>query len=104
MKMITAIVNKKDSGEVCRSLTDAGFFYTKISSSGGFLRAGNVTLFIGTDDDKLDEILEVIKAHCSKRIEHIPQSILHGAHTQMTEVLVGGATVFVSDVIKFEKY
>ena len=104
MKMITAIVNKKDSGEVCRSLTDAGFFYTKISSSGGFLRAGNVTLFIGTEDDKLEEILGVIKAHCSKRIEHIPQSILHGGHTQMTEVLVGGATVFVSDVVKFEKY
>lgn len=104
MKMITAIVNKKDSGEVCASLTDSGFFYTKIASSGGFLRAGNVTLFIGTDDEKLDEVLDVIKKHCSKRIEHIPQSVIHGAHPQVTEVLVGGATVFVSDVLKFEKF
>lgn len=104
MKMITAIVNKKDSGEVCKFLTDSGFFYTKVSSSGGFLRAGNVTLFIGTEDDKMEEALEVIKKHCSKRIEHIPQTVIHGTHTQATEVLVGGATVFVSDVVKFEKF
>lgn len=104
MKMITAIINKKDSGNVCRHLTDAGFFYTKISSSGGFLRAGNVTLFIGTDDEKLESALEVIKQHCSKRIELIPQSVLHGMHTHLTEVVVGGATVFVSDVLQFEKY
>ncbi len=104
MKMITAIVNKKDSGEVCKQLTNQGFFYTKIASAGGFLRAGNVTLFIGIDDDKLDAVLEVIKAHCSKRIEYIPANVLHGTHTQVTEVLVGGATVFVSEVLQFEKF
>lgn len=104
MKMITAIVNKKDSGEVCRSLTDAGFFYTKIASAGGFLRAGNVTLFIGTEDEKTEDVIEVIKKHCSKRIEHIPQTVLHGAQPQVTEVLVGGATVFVSEVLHFDKF
>lgn len=102
--MITAIVNKKDSGEVCKSLTDAGFFYTKMQSSGGFLRAGNVTLFIGVEDDATDAALEVIKKHCSKRIEHIPHRSGIGMHTQMTEVLVGGATVFISEVVHFEKF
>lgn len=104
MKMITAIVNKKDSGEVCKALTDSGFFYTKVASSGGFLRAGNVTLFIGTDDESTESALAVIRMHCSKRIEHIPQSVLHGAQPQMTEVLVGGATVFVTEVLRFEKF
>ncbi len=104
MKMITAIVNKKDSGEVCKHLTNEGFFYTKIASAGGFLRAGNVTLFIGIEDEKLELVLDVIKQHCSKRTEYIPANVVHGMHTQVTEVLVGGATVFVSDVLQFEKF
>ena len=49
MKMITAIVNKKDAGSVCDALMQEGFFFTKMATTGGFLKAGNTTLLIGTD-------------------------------------------------------
>ena len=36
MKMITAIINKMDANDVSEQLTEAGFMFTKIGSTGGF--------------------------------------------------------------------
>ena len=60
MKMITAIVNKEDSKNVCNELIKAGFSVTRLSTTGGFLMAGNMTLMIGTDDEKVDECIGLI--------------------------------------------
>ena len=32
MKMITAIINKRDTGEVCAALTEAGYYFTRMAS------------------------------------------------------------------------
>ena len=107
MKMITAIVNKKDAGEVCDTLSEEKITFTKISTMGGFLKAGNVTLLIGVEDDKVTFALELIKKHCAKRMEPIPAPVNAGVPAfgyYKTEVPVGGATVFVTDVERFEKF
>ena len=106
MKMITAIINKRDAGEVCDSLTEAKVTFTKMSTTGGFLRAGNATLLIGVEDEQVDEVVDIIRKHCAKRMEPVPAVVTAGMPTfgyYKTEVLVGGATVFVSDVERFEK-
>lgn len=106
MKMITAIVNKKDAGEVCDALAEEKFTFTKMATTGGFLKAGNVTLLIGTDDEKVDEAIEIIRKHCAKRMEPMPAVVNAGVPAfgyYKTEILVGGATVFVSPVERFEK-
>lgn len=106
MKMITAIVNKKDAGEVCDALAEEKFTFTKMATTGGFLKAGNVTLLIGTEDEKVDRALELIKKHCAQRMEPMPSMVNAGVPTfgyYKTEILVGGATVFVSPVERFEK-
>ena len=106
MKMITAIINKKDSGEVCDSLTEAKFYFTKMATTGGFLKAGNVTLLIGTEDDKVDEAIAIIRKNCSRRMEIVPPvhaGPMPAALSYVTEVPVGGAIVFVTDVERFEK-
>ena len=106
MKMITAIVNKRDAGEVCDSLTEEKVTFTKMSTMGGFLKAGNATLLIGVEDDQVDKVLEIIKKHCAKRMEPLPAVVntsvpMYGYY--QTEVPVGGATVFVTNVERFEK-
>ena len=105
MKMITAIVNKEDANAVCNALTKGGFSVTKLSTTGGFLMAGNMTLLIGTDDEKVDSI-ELI-ASCSKqRKEVVPSTASYGIGVTTAyplEVTVGGATVFVTNVERFEK-
>ena len=106
MKMITAIVNKKDAVEVCDALAEGQFVFTKMATTGGFLKAGNVTLLIGTEDEKVDEALELIRKHCARRTEPMPAMVNAGVPAfgyYKTEVLVGGATVFVSNVERFEK-
>ena len=44
MKLIIAIISNDDSYDVLSELTKAGFDATKLSTTGGFLSAGNVTL------------------------------------------------------------
>ena len=81
----------------------AGFF---AAFTGGFLKAGNTTFIVGTEDEKVDEVLEVIKAHSRKRTQVMPvtQSFTPGLFSSVpVEVKVGGATVFVLNVERFEK-
>lgn len=63
MKMIIAIVRDRDTNPVSTALTSAEFRVTHIASTGGFLRRGNSTLFIGVDDEKVDQALDVIRTN-----------------------------------------
>ena len=47
MKLIVAIVNSDDSASVQEGLTEGGYFVTKLSTTGGFLKKGNTTFLIG---------------------------------------------------------
>ena len=101
MKLITAILNKEDSKNVCNELIKAKFYVTRLATTGGFLMAGNMTLLIGTED-----CIKVISRCCKQRTEIVPgtASIGVGLETAMPiEVTVGGATIFVTNVERFEK-
>ncbi len=107
MKLIISIVNNDDSNAVSSSLMENGFFVTKLATSGGFLKKGNTTFFTGTSDDKVDKAIEIIQAHAKKRVVKepaIPPTELGDFLTPiMIDVQVGGATIFVVDVDRFEK-
>ena len=55
MKIILAIVQDKDSNRLANEFIDANIRATKLSSTGGFLKAGNSTFIIGIDDERVDE-------------------------------------------------
>ena len=61
MKIILAIVQDKDSNRLANEFIDANIRATKLSSTGGFLKAGNSTFIIGIDDERVDETLALIK-------------------------------------------
>ena len=106
MKLIVAIVNTDDCHAVLGEITRNGFSATKLSTSGGFLRAGNTTLIIGAEDEKVTEIVDIFKQFSSKRTEMIetsPSITGEAFLTMPVEVTVGGATVFVLDVEQFYK-
>lgn len=65
MKLICAIIHETDSENVVESLIKAGQNVTRMASSGGFLRLGNVTLLIGTEPERVDEVIMMLKARCS---------------------------------------
>jgi uncharacterized protein YaaQ len=55
------VLNNKDADAIIRELVDAEYRVTRVASTGGFLRRGNTTLFVGTEGDKIDKALEIIK-------------------------------------------
>lgn len=106
MKLIYAIVNNDDARSVSVSLTKAGFSATKLASTGGFLMSGNTTFLICSENDKVDEIIQIIHNHSHKRTQFVQTTSVYdpqGYAGFPVEVTVGGATIFVTDIERFEK-
>ena len=109
MKLIIAIVQDEDSGRLLTGLMNKGFGVTKLATTGGFLRAGNTTLLIGIDDNRLDEAIEAIESVCKSRKQMTTPStgttgVSAGGYVPFpVEVTVGGATLFVLNVDQFLK-
>jgi uncharacterized protein YaaQ len=109
MKLIMSIVNSEDARTLIDALMRRGHRATVISTTGGFLREGNATIFIGTEDERVEEVLGIIRENCHTRTQYVnplPPVIEPGEMYLPTpvEVEVGGATVFVINVDRFEKY
>ena len=105
MKLITAIINRKDANKVCDALTKNRFPFTKMATMGGFLKAGNVTLLIGTEDPKVEQVIAIIRKNSARRTESVkdPDMLQYVSAPESGAVVVGGATVFVTTVERFEK-
>jgi uncharacterized protein YaaQ len=108
MKLIVAIVHVKDATGLVRSLAIRGFGATTIDSSGGLLRQGNVTLLIGVQEALVADALELVRRHCRIRARQV-NPLLPVAEpgevyvSNPVEVQVGGATVFVVNVERYER-
>ena len=106
MKLVLAIISHDDANTVTQSLTKAGFSSTKLATTGGFLMAGNVTILVGVDEEKVQTVIDIIREHSHSRRQMIPSTteMSYGYYPSMpVEVVVGGATIFVLNVERFEK-
>ena len=106
MKLILAIINRDDAGAVTQNLTKQGFSSTKLSTTGGFLMSGNVTILVGVDEEKVQEVIDIITEQSHSRRQMIPTTteMSYGYYPSMpVEVTVGGATIFVVDIERFER-
>ncbi len=104
MKLIMAIVNYNDSNKVLNELSKHEFGVTKLSTTGGFLRNGNRTFLIGVEDEKVNEVIEIIKSKSHSRKQYIAPTDSSTNIGMPIEVVVGGATIFVLDVDQFHKF
>ena len=109
MKIILAIIQDTDSNRLSNELIDANIRATKLSSTGGFLKAGNSTFIVGIEDDRVEEALEIIKKTCESRKQFVSTPVtldisMDGGVPYPVEVEVGGATVFVLPVEGFHQF
>jgi len=107
MKMILSIVHSDDAPGLLEALMERGFRATVISTTGGFLREGNSTVLIGTE--RVQEALRIIQENCHTRTQLVNPlpPIMEPAELHMPypiEVQVGGATIFVLDVERYERF
>lgn len=103
MKLLIAIVDGRDARVIREQLIEAGFDFTEIGSTGGFLRHGTVTLLIGVESERVEEAIELLRHYGHAREEmvsvHAPDTRLFGSVTGEAQVVtLGGAKVFVVDV------
>lgn len=106
MKLVLAIINHDDANTVTQALTKKGFSSTKLATTGGFLMAGNTTFISGVEDDQVDKVIEIIRKQSSRRTQIVPSTSTMdvGMYSSFpVEVTVGGSTIFVLNVDRFEK-
>jgi len=109
MKLILSIVHSDDAKGLVNALLEKGHKATVISTTGGFLREGNATVLTGVEDEKVEEVLSIIRENCQARREYVspwPPSLEAGEFftARPVEVQIGGATVFVLNVERVERF
>ena len=108
MKMVFCIVQNDDAGNLVTALTKEGFRSTRYPSHGGFLRQGNATILVGVADERVDAVIAVVKRSCRTRTQYInpmPPMMEPGEFymANPVDIQLGGATIFVLDVDRFEQ-
>ena len=110
MKLVYAIVRNDNEDDVVSQLTQHHYSVTRLSTTGGFLKKGNTTLMIGTEDEKVPEVIEIVKEECAKRQQIEVQAPYMGSGAPVSNysfvpitVEAGGATIFVINVEEFHK-
>ncbi|MBD3949020.1 cyclic-di-AMP receptor [Tuanshanicoccus lijuaniae] len=109
MKLVIAVVQDQDKNILSDAFYEADIRATKLSSTGGFLRSGNTTFIIGIEEERVDEVLELIKVSCQAREQFISSPVNLDVSLDVTaaypvKVKVGGATVFVLPIDEFLQF
>lgn len=108
MKLVLTVIHDEDSHKLMERLIKEGYMVTKLASTGGFLKTGNTTLFVGVEKAKVEDVINIVKDECKTTKQ---MSLINPPVSNMTEgyipypieVTVGGATIFVVDVDKYLK-
>ena len=108
VKVVVAIVHNEDAGTLVDALLERDYRATRLHSSGGFLKQSNATVLLGVEDAQVEEVLAIVRETCTSRtqvVNPMPPIMEPGEFFMPypLEVEVGGATVFVLPVERFER-
>jgi uncharacterized protein YaaQ len=108
VKVVVAIVHNEDAGTLVDALLERDYRATRLHSSGGFLKQSNATVLLGVEDAEVEEVLGIVRETCTSRtqvVNPMPPIMEPGEFFMPypLEVEVGGATVFVLPVERFER-
>lgn len=105
-QLVIATVSGTQFDALTERLTRDGFYVTRVDSSGGILYEATLSLLIGLDRARLPRLLELIRECCHTRRRFVPAHVeapLLEVQPVMIEAEVGGATIYVLDVERFEQ-
>lgn len=64
-RMVLAVLSNDDANTVQAALVEDEFRVTRINTTGGFLRRGNVTLLVGVAEREVEAVIEHIRTNAS---------------------------------------
>jgi uncharacterized protein YaaQ len=108
VKLVVAVVHNEDARVLIDALLAHQYRATWLHSSGGFLKQSNATILLGVDEEKIEEVVGLVRDNCHSRtqtVSPIPPIMEPGEFFMPypLEVEVGGAVVFVLPVDRFER-
>lgn len=111
-KLVLAILQEEDYEGVVSALNQHGFFVTKLSSSGGFLKKRNITILVGVDASRYVELIDLLKGRAGKRKKTVytTPTVLPGGHLETgmsavpVQVETNGVTIFTMSLEGLDKF
>ena len=112
-KLVLAVLQEDDYDSTVAALNEHGYFVTKLSSSGGFLKKKSITILVGVDSSRYVELLDLLKGRAGRRIKTVSArpSLLPGgspdaagATAVPVQVETGGVTVFTVSLDSLDKF
>ena len=112
-KLVLAVLQEDDYEATVSALNEHGYFVTKLSSSGGFLKKKSITILVGVDSHRYVELMDLLKGRAGKRSKTVytTPTILPGAHPEAgvaaavpIQVETGGVTVFTMSLDGLDKF
>jgi uncharacterized protein YaaQ len=104
--IIIAFVQIQDERKATHALNKLGVTCHHLSSTGAFLERKNAILLISLKETQTEMATEAIRQTCHERTEYV-STPLEGAPLPIplsTPIQVGGATVFVLPVERYEEF
>lgn len=104
-RLMTAVIQEQDVDAAMQALKKQGITTTRLASLGGFLGRRSATLLIGLVTGQEESVIEILRQNCRTRIEYITIP-LEGSPLPLpapTPITVGGATIFVFDIDRYEE-
>ena len=107
MKLILAVIQNEDEDALTEAMEMEGMSVTRIGSSGGFLRASNVTLMTAVEDQQVKRVMALLSKHCERRTKKVhpwvPSTKAREQFLGAIPVQIGGAAVFILSLERVEK-
>jgi uncharacterized protein YaaQ len=105
-RLLTAVVQEQDAEPASLALQALGVHVFRLPSVGGFLRRRSVTLLVGIHSSQQEAVMAALAKSCRRRVEYVATP-LEGSPLPFPSpapVNVGGATIFVLDVERYEEF
>lgn len=110
-KLVLAVLQEEDYDSTVTALNQHGFFVTKLSSSGGFLRKKNITILVGVENTRYVELMDLLKGRAGRRkkVMYATPAMMPGGHLEASvsavpiQVDTGGATIFTLQLEGLDK-
>jgi uncharacterized protein YaaQ len=105
-KLAFITVAGSQAGSLRERLLQDDFYVTQVDSSGGLLYEATVSMLIGLEGRRLARLLAHVRECCHSRRQFLPvhaEAPFIEWQPVMIEAEVGGATIYVFDVERFEQ-
>lgn len=104
-RLMAVVIQEQDFENALSALTKLGLSITHLPTVGGFLGRRNVTMIIGFEKGQEVSIVNALKRSCQRRVEYV-STPLEGTPLPLPSpvpITVGGATLFIFEIDRYEE-